>query len=80
MKKEIVSFVSRCLTYQRVKEEHQRPVGKIHLLPILVWKWEKITRDFVTGLPRTQRKHDAIWVIIDRLMKSGHFFLVNVED
>ena len=60
MKKEIASFVSRCLTYQQVKAEHQRPAGKIQLLPIPVWKWEKITMDFVTGLPQTQRQHDSI--------------------
>ena len=36
--------------------------------------------DFVTGLPWTQRQHDAIWVIVDRLAKSAHFLLVNVED
>ena len=39
-----------------------------------------ITMDFVTGLPRTQRQHDAIWVIVDRLMKSAHFLPINVED
>ena len=80
MKKEIASFVSRCLTCQQVKAEHQKPAGKIQLLPIPVWKWEKITMDFVTGLPRTQRQHDAIWVIVDRLTKSTHFLSVNVED
>ena len=36
--------------------------------------------DFVTGLPRTQRKHDVIWVIVDRLTKSANFLPVNVED
>ena len=80
IKKEIASFVSRCLTCQQVKAEHQRPVGKIKLLPILVWKWKKITMDFVIGLPRTQRQHDAIWVIVDRLTKFAHFLPVNVED
>ena len=80
MKKEIASFVSRCLTCQQVKVEHQKPAGKIQLLPIPVWKCEKITMDFVSGLPRTQRQHDAIWVIVDRLTKSAHFLPVNVMD
>ena len=79
MKKEIAGFVSRCLTCQQVKAEHQRPVGKIQLLPILVWKWEKITMDIVTCLPRTQRQYDVIWVIVDRLTNFSHFLPV-VED
>ena len=36
--------------------------------------------DFVTGIPRTQRQHDAIWVIVDRLTKSAYFLPINVED
>ena len=36
--------------------------------------------DLVIGLLRTQRQHDAIWVIVDRLMKSAHFLQVNVQD
>ena len=63
-----------------MKAENQKPAGKIQLLPIQVWKWENITMDFVTGLPRTKRQHDAIWVIVDRLTKSAHFLPVNVED
>nr|GFD30247.1 hypothetical protein [Tanacetum cinerariifolium] len=45
-----------------VKIEHQRASGLLQLLNILVWKWDEISMDFVTGLPRTQRRHDAIWV------------------
>ena len=73
MKKEVAEFVSKCMTCQQIKSEHQAPVGKLHPLPIPEWKWEKITMDFVTGLPRTQRKNDAIWVIVDRLTKLAHF-------
>ena len=80
MKKEIADFVSRCLTCQQVKAEHQKPAGKIQPLPIPVWKWDKITMDFVTGLPRTRRQHDAIWVIVDRLTKSAHFLPVSNDD
>ena len=46
MKKDIASFVSRCLTCQQVKAEHQRPARKIQLLPIPGWKWQKITMYF----------------------------------
>ena len=80
MKKEITDFVSRCLTCKHVKAEHQKPAGKIQPLPIPVWKWDKIDMEFVTGLPRTRRQQDAIWVIVDRLTKSTHFLLVSNDD
>ncbi|GKV06387.1 hypothetical protein SLEP1_g18287 [Rubroshorea leprosula] len=73
MKREIARFVSQCLTCQKVKAEHQRLPGKLQLLPIPQWKWENITMDFVTGLPRTLKGNDSIWVIVDRLTKSAHF-------
>nr|GEV17639.1 hypothetical protein [Tanacetum cinerariifolium] len=57
-----------------VKIEHQRASGLLQQLEILVWKWEKITMDLVTGLPRTLRKNDAIWALVDRLTKLAHFF------
>ncbi|GJX64581.1 putative reverse transcriptase domain-containing protein [Tanacetum coccineum] len=37
------------------------------------WKWEKITMDFITKLPKTTDGYDTIWVIVDRLTKSAHF-------
>nr|GFC68093.1 retrotransposable element Tf2 [Tanacetum cinerariifolium] len=56
-----------------VKIEHQRASGLLQPLDIPVWKWDEILMDFVTGLPRTQRRHDAIWVVVDHLTKSTHF-------
>nr|GEX16700.1 hypothetical protein [Tanacetum cinerariifolium] len=56
-----------------VKIEHQRASGLLQQLEILVWKWEKITMDLVTGLPKMLRKNDAIWALVDRLTKSAHF-------
>ena len=55
-----------------MKLEHQRPSGLLKQLPILEWKWDMITRDFMTGLPRTTGGYDAIWVIVDRLTKLAH--------
>nr|GFD20455.1 retrotransposon protein, putative, Ty3-gypsy subclass [Tanacetum cinerariifolium] len=69
MKRDVATFVSGCLIYQQVKIKHQRASGLLQPLDILVWKWEEISMDFVTGLPRTQRRHDAIWVVVDRLTK-----------
>ena len=80
MKKSVVEFVTRCLTCQQVKTEHQASVGKLHPLPIPLWKWERITMDFVMGLPRTRRNHDVVWVIVDRLTKSAHFLPVRTDE
>nr|GFD54291.1 putative reverse transcriptase domain-containing protein [Tanacetum cinerariifolium] len=41
-------------------------------LDIPVWKWDEISMDFVIRLPRTQRRHDTIWVVVDRLTKAAH--------
>ncbi|XP_073049513.1 uncharacterized protein [Primulina eburnea] len=66
MKSDIAKFISECLTCQQVKIEHQRPAGTLQSLPIPQWKWEHITMDFVTGLPRTPKGYNSIWVIVDR--------------
>ncbi|KAL4388250.1 hypothetical protein GQ457_09G016270 [Hibiscus cannabinus] len=79
MKAAITDYVSRCLTCQEVKIEHQAPTGLLQPLKFPQWKWEKITMDFVTGLPITPRKNDAVWVIVDRFTKSAHFIPVRVN-
>ncbi|KAJ9548848.1 hypothetical protein OSB04_021391 [Centaurea solstitialis] len=76
MKRDVARYVEKCLTCLRVKAEHQRPHGKLQPLEIPEWKWEHVTMDLVTGLPRTVRRHDAIWVIVDRLTKSAHFIAI----
>ncbi|CAN6454186.1 unnamed protein product [Victoria cruziana] len=35
--------------------------------------------DFVIGLPRTWRKHDVIWVVVDKLSKSTHFLAIRAN-
>ncbi|KAK2362674.1 hypothetical protein QL285_087716 [Trifolium repens] len=80
MKRDVAEFVASCLTCQKAKIEHQRPAGILQSLDIPEWKWDSISMDFITGLPKTRRKHDSIWVIVDRLTKSAHFLPVRITD
>nr|GEZ73987.1 retrotransposon protein, putative, Ty3-gypsy subclass [Tanacetum cinerariifolium] len=80
MKAGITTFVSKCLTCANVKAEHQKPSGLLQQPEIPEWKWEKITIDFVSGLPRTPCGYNSIWVIVDRLTKSAHFLPIKKTD
>ncbi|GJX03412.1 putative reverse transcriptase domain-containing protein [Tanacetum coccineum] len=53
--------------------EHQRPSGLLVQPKIPEWKWDNITMDFVTKLPKSSQGYDTIWVIVDRLTKSTIF-------
>nr|GEX31854.1 reverse transcriptase domain-containing protein [Tanacetum cinerariifolium] len=74
MKAKIAAYVSKCLTCAMVKVEYQKPSSFLVQPEILQWKWDNITMDFVTKLPKTTTGHDMIWVIVDRLTKSVYLF------
>ena len=61
------------MTCRVVKDEHQRPHGRLQPLFVPMWKWEQISMDFITKLPKTEKGFDVIWVIVDRLTKNAHF-------
>ncbi|XP_012481045.1 uncharacterized protein LOC105795942 [Gossypium raimondii] len=63
----------------RVKVEHHVPTGLLQPITIPKWKWDCITMDFVTGLPLSMSKKNAIRVIVDRLTKSAHFIAVRTD-
>ncbi|KAG8489151.1 hypothetical protein CXB51_017187 [Gossypium anomalum] len=71
-------IVVLCLFIQ-VKAEHQVPSGLLQPVLVPEWKWDRVTIDFVTGLPFTPRKKDAVWVVIDKLTKSAHFIPVRMD-
>jgi hypothetical protein len=73
LKKEITEYIARCMECQKVKAEHRHPTGLLQPLPIPEWKWEVVTMDFITGLPRTSKQHDSIMVVVDKLTKAAHF-------
>ncbi|GJT55817.1 putative reverse transcriptase domain-containing protein, partial [Tanacetum coccineum] len=80
MKADIATYVSKCLTCAKAKAEHQRPSSLLVQPDIPEWKWEKITMDFITKLPKTAVGFDSIWVIVDRLTKSAHFLPMRETD
>ncbi|KAA0040652.1 pol protein [Cucumis melo var. makuwa] len=73
MKREVADFVSRCLVCQQVKAPRQHPAGLLQPLSVPGWKWESVSMDFITGLPKTLKGYTVIWVVVDRLTKSAHF-------
>nr|GEX38339.1 putative reverse transcriptase domain-containing protein [Tanacetum cinerariifolium] len=80
MKADIATYNRKCLTYLRVKAEHQKPSGLLVQLEIPQWKWDNITMDIVIKIPKTQSENDTIWLVIDRLTKSAHFLLMKQTD
>ncbi|GJZ66307.1 putative reverse transcriptase domain-containing protein [Tanacetum coccineum] len=80
MKADIATYGSKCLTCLKVKAELQKPSGLLVQPEIPQWKWDNITMDFFTKLPRTSSGYDTIWVIVDRLTKSAHFLPMTEND
>jgi len=78
MKRGIMDYLARYLVCQKVKAEHQKHGGLLQPLSIPIWKWDHITMDFIIGLLRIGRHHDAIWVIVDWLTKSSHFLAIKI--
>ncbi|GJY38160.1 putative reverse transcriptase domain-containing protein [Tanacetum coccineum] len=80
MKVDIATYVSKCLTCLKVKVEHQKPSGLLVQPKIPQWKWDNITMDFITKLPRMSSGYDTIWIIVDRLTKSANFLPMREND
>ncbi|GJT13821.1 reverse transcriptase domain-containing protein [Tanacetum coccineum] len=80
MKADIATYVSKCLTCAKVKAEHQSPSGLLVQPKIPQWKWDNITMNFITKLPKSSQGYDTIWVIVDRLTKSAIFVPMRETD
>nr|GEX34174.1 reverse transcriptase domain-containing protein [Tanacetum cinerariifolium] len=80
MKADIATYVSKCLTCAKVKADHKKPSGLLVQPEIPEWKWDNITMDSVTKLPKSSQGYDTIWVIVDRLTKSAIFTPIREND
>ena len=79
MKRDVSEFVTKCMVCQKVKAEHQVPSRLLQPIKLPEWKWDRITMDIVVELPVTGRKHDSVWVMVDRLTKSAHFLPLRTD-
>ena len=79
LKSDVSEFVTKCMVCQKVKAEHQVPSGLLRPIKILEWKWDRITMDFMVGLPVIERKHVSVWVVVNRLTKSAYFLPMRTD-
>ena len=61
MKKDTLEFTKQCLVCQKVKAERVKIPGKLQPLDIPQMKWECISMDFITGLPKVAGNFDSIF-------------------
>jgi len=73
MKKDISRCIARLMECQRVISKHRHSIGLLYPFLIPKWKWEVVTIDFITKLPKTIGKHDSIMVVVDNLIEVAHF-------
>jgi hypothetical protein len=66
------------LACQKVKVEHKHPSGFLQPFPIPEWKWEVVKMEFITKLPRNNKQHDSIMVVVENITKDAHFILVKI--
>ena len=80
IKRDIADFVRKCPNCNQVKVENKKLRGMTQEIKITTWKWKVINMDFITGLSRTRKQHDSIWVIVDKMTKSSRFLAVKTTD
>jgi hypothetical protein len=78
LKQDVMRHINECVTCQQNKSEQTLPTGLLQPLPIPEKKWESISMDFITGLPKAQGK-DCIYVVVNRLTKFAHFFVIPTD-
>ena len=77
MKRDLADIVSKCPNFKQVRVERRKQGGMTQEIDIPTWKFNM---DFITGLPRTRRQHNSIWMIVDRMTKSFRFLAIKTID
>ena len=69
---DVAQYVASCLKCQQSKDRTRRPAGLLQPLPLPEQKWEQVSLDLITALPKTKEGYDALFVVVDRLSKMIH--------
>lgn len=70
---DITDYIKSCPICQQDKPSQQRPGGLLQPIKSPPIKWHTISMDFITQLPMSVNKHDAILVAVDKFTKMAHF-------
>ena len=73
MYQEINNYCKSCTKCQQNKTSSQQQMGYLHPIQVPQTKWSQISMDLISGLPKTQKGYDSIYVIVDYLSKRAHF-------
>ena len=76
MKNDVAQFIARCMECQKVKVDHRHPAWLLQPLLIPEWKWDVVTMDFITKLPKMILQNYVIMVVVEKLTKAAHFIPV----
>ncbi|GJV91154.1 putative reverse transcriptase domain-containing protein [Tanacetum coccineum] len=76
----VIMHESHKSKYSIHPSSEKMPSGLLVQPEIPEWKWDNITMDFITKLPKSPQGFDTIWVIVDRLTKSAHFLPIREND
>ena len=73
MQKDVKNYVTSCEACQRNKPTNRAAAGLLQPLVIPETRWEQVSMDFITHLPKIKNHFDSIFVVVDRLSKRVHF-------
>ena len=73
MRRSVAAFLHTCHECQVAKCLSRRPYGLCQPLPVPIRRWQHVTMDLITALPKSPSGNDSVAVFVDRLTKMLHF-------
>jgi transposase InsO family protein len=72
MHEDVKEYVRSCLACQSNKARSQAAAGLLQPIPHPPRRWDQVSMDLITQLPRTRNGNDAIVVVVDKFSKMIH--------